>query len=72
MASVQAVHDTLKALRGQVPPAKLDGIASTDLINRLTRNASYQDWIRIFFSRGVRPRNQCIAALMWGRSHRIT
>ena len=59
MASVQAVHDTLKALRGQVPPAKLDGIASTDLINRLTRNASYQDWIRDFLQPG-RPAAQSV------------
>ena len=52
MASMQAVYETLKALRAQVPPSQLKGIAAPDLVNRLTRQAGYQDWIEQF----LRPR----------------
>jgi carboxyvinyl-carboxyphosphonate phosphorylmutase len=48
MASMQAVYETLKALRDQVPPAQLKGIAAPELVNRLTRQASYQDWMEKF------------------------
>jgi len=50
MAAVQAMHDTLKALREGSAPAGLKGIASADLIKRLTRDASYQAWQDDFLS----------------------
>jgi carboxyvinyl-carboxyphosphonate phosphorylmutase len=54
MASMQAVYETLKALRDQVPPAQLKGIAAPELVGRLTRQTSYQDWIEQFL-RPARP-----------------
>ena len=42
MAGIQAVHDTLKALRDGTPPKALKGVASGDLMGRLTRAADYQ------------------------------
>ena len=44
MAAVQAMHDTLKALRDGTPPSELEGVASAELMNQLTRNAQYQAW----------------------------
>jgi len=41
---VQAMHDTLKALREGTPPAELDGIASQELMKDLTRDDDYQAW----------------------------
>ena len=48
MAAVQAVHDTLKALRQGTPPAKLAGVASAELMKRVTRDADYTRWTRDF------------------------
>jgi carboxyvinyl-carboxyphosphonate phosphorylmutase len=48
MAAVQAVHDTLKALRDGTPPSKLAGIASADLMQRVTRDRDYRDWTEDF------------------------
>ncbi|MFP6756909.1 MAG: isocitrate lyase/PEP mutase family protein [Alphaproteobacteria bacterium] len=42
MAAIQAVHDTLKALRGGTPPKALTGVASRDLMAGLTRAADYR------------------------------
>jgi carboxyvinyl-carboxyphosphonate phosphorylmutase len=50
MAAVQAMHDTLKALREGTAPAQLEGIASADLIKQLSRDASYQAWQDDFLS----------------------
>ena len=50
MAAVQAMHDTLKALRDGTAPAQLEGIASTSLIKQLTRDTSYQAWQDDFLS----------------------
>jgi carboxyvinyl-carboxyphosphonate phosphorylmutase len=50
MAAVQAMHDTLKALREGIAPAQLEGIASTNLIKQLTRDASYLAWQDDFLS----------------------
>jgi carboxyvinyl-carboxyphosphonate phosphorylmutase len=47
-AAVQAVHDTLKALRQGTAPAALSGIASPALMKQVTRDADYQDGIRQF------------------------
>jgi len=48
MAAVQAVHDTLKALRDGVAPSKLPGIASADLMKRVTRDAEHGRWMKDF------------------------
>ncbi|HMA14096.1 MAG: isocitrate lyase/PEP mutase family protein [Bacteroidota bacterium] len=49
MAAVQAVYDTLAALRGGTPPKELAGVASAELMDRLTRDADYEarmrDWL---------------------------
>jgi carboxyvinyl-carboxyphosphonate phosphorylmutase len=44
MAAVQAMHDCLKALRDGTPPAQLQGVASGELMQRLSRDADYQRW----------------------------
>ncbi|MEJ0072402.1 MAG: isocitrate lyase/PEP mutase family protein [Pseudomonadota bacterium] len=41
MAAVRAVHDTLKALRDGVPPSKIEGTASAELMKRVTRADDY-------------------------------
>lgn len=48
MAAVQAVYDTLKALREGVAPSTLEGVASSALMNRLTRNDEYAVWMDEF------------------------
>ena len=48
MAAVQAVHDTLKALRQGTPPPKLTGIASAELMKQVTRDADYTRWTKDF------------------------
>jgi carboxyvinyl-carboxyphosphonate phosphorylmutase len=50
MAAVQAMHDTLKALREGTAPAQLQGVASVDLIKQLTRDQSYQAWQEDFLT----------------------
>ena len=47
-AAVQAVHDTLKALRDGTAPKDLKGVASADLMKRVTRDADYQRWTKDF------------------------
>jgi carboxyvinyl-carboxyphosphonate phosphorylmutase len=49
-AAVQAVHQTLKALRHGTPPAQLDAIAPKDLMDRVTRQDDYRRWIKEFLS----------------------
>ena len=44
MAAVQAMHDCLKALRDGTPPAQLQGVAPTELMEQLTRGANYRSW----------------------------
>ena len=48
MAAVNAVRETLKALRGGTPPGKLAGIAAADLMQRVTRQADYANWSKEF------------------------
>ncbi len=48
MAAVQAVHATLKALRDGTKPGELAGIASADLMTRVTRQADYTRWSKDF------------------------
>ena len=47
-AAVQAVHDTLKALREGAKPGELRGIASPELMQRVTRAADYRRWTKDF------------------------
>ena len=48
MAAVNAVHETLKALRDGTHPADLPGVASGDLMKRVTRDGDYRRWIDKF------------------------
>ncbi len=48
MASVQAVHDTLKALRDGVRPAQITGTAPGRLMREVTQGEAYEDWTRRF------------------------
>jgi carboxyvinyl-carboxyphosphonate phosphorylmutase len=45
---VQAVYDTLKALREGVPPRDLKNIASPELMRRVTRADTYRQWTKDF------------------------
>jgi len=51
-AAVQAVHDTLKALRDGTAPKDLKGVASADLMKRVTRDAVYKRWTKDFLGDG--------------------
>ena len=44
MAAVQAVHDTLKALRDGTPADRLEHVADDEMMKRLTRNGDYARW----------------------------
>ena len=44
MAAVQAVHDTLKALREGTPADRLARVADDEMMKRLTRNGDYARW----------------------------
>ena len=47
-AAVKAVHDTLKALRDGVKPSELSGIASAELMKRVTRDGDFKSWTEKF------------------------
>jgi carboxyvinyl-carboxyphosphonate phosphorylmutase len=47
-AGVKAVHDTLKALRDGTAPSKLQGVASADLMKKVTRDDDYTKWTKEF------------------------
>ena len=49
-ASVQAVYDTMKAVRDGTPPNQLCNIASNSLMARLTRSAHYEEAARDFLT----------------------
>ena len=49
-AAVQAVHDTLKALREGVKPSDLKGIASAETMARVTRDGDYKSWTEKFLN----------------------
>ncbi|MGA2894273.1 MAG: isocitrate lyase/PEP mutase family protein [Xanthobacteraceae bacterium] len=53
MAAVNAVHETLKALRSGTPPASIKSVASPDLMKRVTRQADYAKWSRDFLNAGL-------------------
>lgn len=46
MAAIEAVHATLKALREGTPPAELEGVASSELVRRVTRDEDYRRWMK--------------------------
>ena len=48
MAAVEAVHASLKALREGTPPAELKGVASPELMQRVTRDEDYERWTKDF------------------------
>ncbi len=45
-AAVQAVYNTLKALRDGTKPSELTGIAAPELMQQVTRAADYRQWTR--------------------------
>jgi carboxyvinyl-carboxyphosphonate phosphorylmutase len=47
-AAVQAVYNTLKALRDGTKPEALPGIASGELLRRVTRADQYAAWTKDF------------------------
>jgi carboxyvinyl-carboxyphosphonate phosphorylmutase len=49
-AAVQAVYATLKALRDGTKPADLTGIASSEMMAKVTRAGDYQSWTEKFLS----------------------
>jgi carboxyvinyl-carboxyphosphonate phosphorylmutase len=53
MAAVNAVHETLKALRAGTPPADIKTVASPDLMKRVTRYADYARWSKEFLGAGL-------------------
>jgi oxaloacetate decarboxylase len=50
MAAVNAVHETLKALRAGTPPASIKAVASADLMKRVTRQSDYSGWSKDFLN----------------------
>jgi carboxyvinyl-carboxyphosphonate phosphorylmutase len=49
-AAVQAVYNTLKALREGTKPSALTGVASPDLMAKVTRSANYKAWTDEFLA----------------------
>lgn len=47
-ASVQAIHETMSALRSGTAPGDLKNLASSDLMKAATRDDDYQRWIEEF------------------------
>ena len=48
MAAMRAVYDTMKALRDGTPPDEVAGMASDELMRRVTRDAQYKQWTKDF------------------------
>ncbi|HUC47965.1 MAG TPA: isocitrate lyase/PEP mutase family protein [Xanthobacteraceae bacterium] len=53
MAAVNAVYETLKALREGAPPAGIKAVASADLMKQVTRQADYTRWSKEFLNAGI-------------------
>ena len=53
MAAVNAVHETLKALRAGTPPADIKAVASPELMKKVTRHGDYARWSKEFLSAGL-------------------
>ena len=47
-AAVKATYDTLKALREGIKPAALQGVASSELMAKVTREGDYKTWTEKF------------------------
>ncbi len=47
-AAVKAIYDTLKALRDGTKPSALGGIASSEMMTRVTREGDYKSWTEKF------------------------
>jgi carboxyvinyl-carboxyphosphonate phosphorylmutase len=47
-AAVKATYDTLKALREGIKPAALQGVASSELMAKVTREGDYKSWTEKF------------------------
>lgn len=47
-AAVKAIYDTMKALRDGTKPAALTGIASAEMMARVTREGDYKSWAAKF------------------------
>jgi oxaloacetate decarboxylase len=54
-AAVQAVHETLSALRHGTPPDQIKGLASNHLMAVLAHKQRYEDWGRKFLGLGTEP-----------------
>jgi carboxyvinyl-carboxyphosphonate phosphorylmutase len=52
-AAVQAMHDTLRALREGVAPAQLTGLASAGLMARASREDDHARWARDYLGRSA-------------------
>jgi carboxyvinyl-carboxyphosphonate phosphorylmutase len=52
-AATQAVYETLKALREGTSPKQLKGLASSELTNRLTREAQTRARLAAFLGLGT-------------------
>ena len=50
-AAVQATYSTLKAIREGVPVENLEGIASSDLMKKVTRQGDYDKMIKDFLGK---------------------
>lgn len=48
MAAVQAVYDTMKAIREGQDPSTLPGVAAKSLMQQVTRGQDYQQWMNEF------------------------
>jgi carboxyvinyl-carboxyphosphonate phosphorylmutase len=53
MAAVNAVYETLQALRNGTPPANIKGAASPELMKQATRQAGYAEWSKDFLNAGL-------------------
>ena len=47
-AAVNAVHQTMKTLREGVPPKDLKGVAPSEMMGRVTREAAFRGWTEQF------------------------
>jgi carboxyvinyl-carboxyphosphonate phosphorylmutase len=48
MAAVNAVYETLRALRNGTPASRLTGLPPDELMKRGTRDADYARWTKDF------------------------
>ncbi len=51
MAAIQAIYETMQALRDGTAPSSLARIASADLVSRVTRESTYREWMVEFLGK---------------------